>query len=101
MLIHSFMLAKKLVKMNNHMGAARMLCRVSENISKFPSNMVNILTSCVAECAKAGLQQAAFQWSCVLIRPENRNQIPPAFVKRVEAIARKPVKQDDEVEKLS
>ena len=30
---HSFQLAKRLVKMGNHMGAARMLIRVSNNIS--------------------------------------------------------------------
>lgn len=33
MLIHSFMLAKKLVKMNDHLLGARMLNRVSHNIS--------------------------------------------------------------------
>jgi WD repeat-containing protein 19 len=31
--IHSFQLAKRMVKMGNHMGAARMLIRVSKNIS--------------------------------------------------------------------
>lgn len=33
MLIHSFQLGKRLVKMGNHLGAARMLNRVSKNIS--------------------------------------------------------------------
>jgi len=33
MLIHSFMLAKRLVKMQDHLGGARMLIRVSNNIS--------------------------------------------------------------------
>ena len=47
---HSFQLAKRLVKMGNHMGAARMLIRVSNNISQFPSTKVNILTTTVAEC---------------------------------------------------
>lgn len=72
MLIHSFTLAKRLVKMNDHLGAARMLIRVATNISQFPQNNVNILTSCVAECTKANLKQAAFNWACILVRPENR-----------------------------
>lgn len=79
MLIHSFTLAKRLVKINDHLGAARMLIRVATNISQFPTNNVNILTSCVAECTKANLKQGAFNWACILVRPENRGQIPPAF----------------------
>ena len=71
MLIHSFQLAKRLVKMGNHLGAARMLIRVAENISQFPSTTVNILTTTVAECTQAGLKQAAYKQSCILVRPEN------------------------------
>lgn len=101
MLIHSFTLAKRLVKINDHQGAARLLLRVAQNISQFPQNMVNILTSCVAECTKANMKQAAFQWACVLMRPEYRNQIPHQFAKKVESIAIKPVKQDDDPEAVS
>lgn len=50
MIVHSFQLAKRLVKMGNHLGAARMLVRVSKNISMFPATVVNILTTTVAEC---------------------------------------------------
>jgi WD repeat-containing protein 19 len=46
--------------MNNHLGAARMLIRVANNISQFPSTTVNILTTTVAECTQAGLKQAAY-----------------------------------------
>ena len=53
MLIHSFQLGKRLVKMGNHLGAARMLIRVSKNISQFPSTTINILTTTVAECTQA------------------------------------------------
>lgn len=49
MLIHSFQLAKRLVKIGNHLGAARMLIRVAQNISQFPNTTVNILTTTVAE----------------------------------------------------
>jgi WD repeat-containing protein 19 len=50
MIIHSYQLAKRLVKSGNHMGAARMLIRVSKSISMFPASTVNILTTTVAEC---------------------------------------------------
>ena len=45
MLVHSFQLGKRLVKMGNHLGASRMLIRVSKNISQFPSTTINILTT--------------------------------------------------------
>ena len=35
------------------------------------------------------------------MRPEYRNQIPPQFAKKVESIAIKPVKQDDDPEQVS
>jgi len=98
---HSFQLAKRLVKMGNHMGAARMLIRVSNNISQFPSTKVNILTTTVAECTQAGLKQAAYQFACILVRPEYINDVNPKFKKKVEATARKPVKVDDDPEPLS
>jgi len=90
MIIHSFMLAKRLVKYQDHYGGARMLIRVSNNISQFPQSMVKILTSTVAECVKSGLKNEAFKWSCILVRPENINQIPDNFRKKIEQIARQP-----------
>lgn len=45
MLLHSYVLVKKLVKKNDHAGAARMLLRVAKNISRFPTHVVPILTS--------------------------------------------------------
>lgn len=44
-LLHSYMLVKRLVKRNDHLGAAKMLIRVSAQISKFPAHTVPILTS--------------------------------------------------------
>lgn len=101
MLIHSFQLAKRLVKIGNHLGAARMLIRVADNISQFPSTTVNILTTTVAECTQAGLKMAAYKQSCILVRPENIDQVNPKFKKKIEAIARKPVKQEDDPEPRS
>jgi WD repeat-containing protein 19 len=71
MLVHSFQLGKRLVKMGNHLGAARMLIRVAKNISQFPSTTINILTTTVAECTQAGLKHAAYQQAIILVRPEN------------------------------
>lgn len=51
------MLAKRLVKDGDHYGAALNLIRVANNISQFPTHMINILTSTVAECSKAGLKE--------------------------------------------
>ena len=86
------MLGKKLVKMGNHMGAARLLIRVCQNISLFPQNMTNILTTCIGECSQSNLKQQGYIWSCVLVRPEYVDNIPPKFKARIEGIARRPVK---------
>jgi len=83
------------------MGASRLLIRVCENISQFPNSKINIITTTVGECSQAGLKQAAYNWSCVLIRPENINNIPPKFKAKIENIARKPVRTDDPAEPLS
>ena len=72
-----------------------MLMRVAQNISMFPTNSVNILTTTVAEATQAGLKMAAYKQAIILVRPENIDQVPPKFKKKVEAIARKPVREDD------
>jgi len=61
MLLHSYQLVKRLVKMGNHVGAARLLIRVCNNISLFPQNMAQVMTSCIGECTQAGLKRAAYQ----------------------------------------
>ena len=101
LLLHSYQLAKRLVKLGNHLGAARLLIRVCNNISLFPQNMSNIMTSCIGECSQSGLKRQAYHWACVLIRPENIEQIPPKFKSKIEGIARRPVKAEDEPELLT
>merc|ERR1712023_241400 len=59
-LLHSYMLVKKLVKRGDHASAARMLLRVAKNISKFPCHIVPILTRTVIECQRAGLKDSAY-----------------------------------------
>jgi len=101
MLIHSYQLGKKLVKLGNHLGAARLLVRVCQNISQFPQNSTNILTSCVGECSQSNLKQQAYIWSCMLVRPEHVDNIPSKYKTKIEGIARRPVKQEDDPEPLA
>lgn len=98
MIIHSYILAKRMLKVGDHMLASRLLLRVANFISMFPKHTVPILTSVVIECARSGLKAAAYQWSLTLVKPENRSQIAEKYKKKVEDIARKPVKTADEPE---
>jgi WD repeat-containing protein 19 len=75
MIIHSYVLAKKIMKMGDHLSSARLLIRVSKFISHFPMHLVNILTITVVQCSRALLKNAAYQWACILVRPENRSQL--------------------------
>nr|KAF7387626.1 hypothetical protein H0235_018348 [Vespula pensylvanica] len=94
-LLHSYILVRLHVKRNDHLRGARMLIRVANNISKFPSHIVPILTSTVIECHRAGLKQAAFNFAAMLMRPEYRTQIDIKYSKKIEAIVRKPPRSKD------
>eukprot|EP00079_Xenopus_tropicalis_P037092 XP_017950863.1 PREDICTED: WD repeat-containing protein 19-like [Xenopus tropicalis] len=71
------------------MKGARMLIRVANNISKFPSHIVPILTSTVIECHRAGLKNSAFSFAAMLMRPEYRNKIDVKYKKKIEAMVRR------------
>ncbi|KAL0273759.1 UNVERIFIED_CONTAM: hypothetical protein PYX00_006365 [Menopon gallinae] len=88
--LHSYILARIHVKNSNHVTGARLLMRVANNVSKFPSHIVQILTSTVIECSRAGLKNSAFTYAAMLMRPEYRNQIDSKYSKKIEAIVRKP-----------
>lgn len=90
MILHSYILVKIHVKRGNHLKGARMLIRVSSNISKFPSHIVPILTSAVIECHRAGLKNSAFSFAAMLMRPEYRNKIDLKYKKKIEAMVRHP-----------
>nr|XP_045017612.1 WD repeat-containing protein 19 isoform X2 [Jaculus jaculus] len=90
MILHSYMLVKIHVKNGDHMKGARMLIRVANNISKFPSHIVPILTSTVIECHRAGLKNSAFSFAAMLMRPEYRNKIDIKYKKKIEAMVRRP-----------
>ena len=101
LILHSYVIVKRLVKIGDHENAARMLNRVCKNISQFPAHDVTILTSMVIEATRANLKAMAFQWSCVLMNPEYRNRIAEQYKKKIEAIARKPVKEELEEKKTA
>ncbi|XP_017769670.1 PREDICTED: WD repeat-containing protein 19 [Nicrophorus vespilloides] len=100
MLLHSYILVRLHVKRSDHMKGARMLIRVANNISKFPSHIVPILTSAVIECHRAGLRQAAHKYATLLMKPEYRKQIDAKYSKKIEAVVRKPPKTGKDGEKL-
>ncbi|XP_034942725.1 WD repeat-containing protein 19 [Chelonus insularis] len=94
-LLHSYILVRLHVKKNDHLKGARLLIRVANNISKFPSHIVPILTSTVIECHRAGLKNAAFNYAAMLMRPEYRSQVDAKYSKKIEAIVRKPPRTKD------
>ncbi|KAJ3330817.1 WD repeat-containing protein 19 [Blyttiomyces sp. JEL0837] len=97
-LLHSYILVKTLVRINEHEQGARMLIRVAHNISKFPSHVVPILTSTVIECQRAGLKKEAFEYAAMLMRPEYRNLVDPKYKRKIEQIVRHPDKDQGTVE---
>lgn len=88
-LLHSYLLVKKRIKVGDHSGAARLLVRVVKNISSFPSHTVPILTSAVIECHRAGLKKTAFEYASQLMSSEYRAQLDPNYRTRIETIVRR------------
>jgi WD repeat-containing protein 19 len=98
MLLHSYNVAKQCVKQQDHLGAAKLLSRVSESIRSFPSHAVPILTSTVIECQRANLKGSAYTFACELMKPQYRADIQEAYKKKIEQVVRKSGAKQDEVE---
>jgi WD repeat-containing protein 19 len=96
MLLHSYLLVKLQVRLGAHDKAAHLLVRVAGNISKFPSHVVQILTSTVIECQRVGLKNSAFTYAAMLMKPEYRSEVDPKWKKKLESIVRKPDKSEVE-----
>lgn len=86
--IHSYILVRARVQLGDHEGAARLLVRVADHISRFERHTVPILTSCVIECQRAGLKRSAHDVASTLMRKEYRDQIAPAHKRKIESIVR-------------
>ncbi|VDN01407.1 unnamed protein product [Thelazia callipaeda] len=95
MLLHSYLIIKNLVKRYEHKKAARMLIRVANSVSHFPTHIAPILTSAVIECSKAGLKQSAFKFAVQLLKESNRKNIDERYRRKIEAIVRKSDKLPD------
>ena len=96
MILHSYILAKIHARRGDHLKSARLLVRVANNISKFPSHIVPILTSTVIECHRAGLRNSSFSYAAMLMRPEYRSKLDLKYKKKIEQIVRKPDKSEEE-----
>ncbi|KAJ3099152.1 WD repeat-containing protein 19 [Phlyctochytrium planicorne] len=92
---------KTLIKVDEHEKGARMLIRVSNNISKFPAHVVPILTSTVIECYRAGMKKEAFEYAAMLMRPEYRALLDAKYKRKIEQIVRRPEKEESVEEKTS
>ncbi len=88
-LLHSYTLVKLHVKRGYHLSAARLLLRVAQNVSKFPMHIVQILTSTVIECQRAGLKASSYEYAAMLVRPEYRSSIDPNLKRKIEGIVRR------------
>merc|ERR1719443_2232674 len=95
MILHSYVLVKRLVKVSHH-NAALMLLRVAKNIQQFPAHIVPILTSVVIECQRASMKNQAYQFACTLMRPEYRQQVSEQYKRKIETIVRKPANTEAE-----
>jgi WD repeat-containing protein 19 len=93
-LLQTYLLARRLGKMGDYEGAARVLIFVAKNISKFPSHVVKILTSTVVMTQKAGLKRSSYEYACQLMQPEYRNLVDGKVRKRIEQLVRRPVKEE-------
>lgn len=97
LLVHSYILVKKLVQAGDHHQAARMLMRVARSISQFPNHIVPILTSTVIECQRAGLKRSSFEYASMLMKKEYRDAVDARYRKKIEMIVRRPpAKEEDE-----
>lgn len=88
LIYHSYITARKHIKLKNHRNAAELLNRVCSYINYFPKHKIQIMTSTVIECTKSKLKFYAFNWAVNLCKPENRNKIKNKIVKtKIEKIA--------------
>ena len=101
LLLHSYLIVKKLIRMKAAADSARMLLRVAQNISQFPSHQVQILTSTVIQCARAGLKKSSHEYASILMRPEYRSSIDEKFKRKIEGIVRKRGSAEDLPEEMT
>ena len=93
--LHSYRIAKKLIKLKKPMKAARNLLRVANNITMFEEDKVKIMTTVAIECQEAGLKSSASLWAVNLMK-DHKDAIPQNYLTPISKIARKTYKNDEE-----
>ena len=93
-LLHSYILVRVAIQRGDGELAAKLLIRVCDSISKFPSHTVQLLTSAVIQCQKSGLYAQALEYALNLMRPQLRTQIIPKYKNKIEAIVRHSYQQN-------
>ena len=96
MILHSYIIVKKLYKLGDHETAARLLLRVCKNINKFPSHVVQLYTSAVMECMRAKLKWSGYQMALKLMHPDHRAKVDKKFKRKIEKMIRKRPKSDND-----
>lgn len=96
--LHGYLLARRLVKLGDHEGAARLLLQCAEDLSRFPSNATALLTTTVVECHRSGLKRSASSYARVLMDAEHRDSIDPKLKRKIEALVRRPATSEKEEE---
>ena len=93
--LHSYMIAKKMIKLKLAMKAARNLLRVANSITMFEEDKVKIMTTVAIECQEAGLLRSSSQWAIELMK-DYKGAIPENYKSKIDKISRKAYKSDDE-----
>jgi len=91
-LLHSYRLAKKFLQKADHVSAAPLLIRISENIDIFPKkDHLNLLISTVVECDKCDMSQSAMKFSkAICANKELKAQLDKTtFRRKIESILRR------------
>jgi WD repeat-containing protein 19 len=88
MLLHMYSLVKVRALVSDDQGAARLLMRLVDNISKFPANAVPLLLSALIGCDKANLKRSSYEYAAMLMRKEYREKLG-ARRSKVETMVRK------------
>ncbi|KAI6201750.1 WD repeat-containing protein 19 [Aphelenchoides besseyi] len=101
MILHSYIIVKKHVTSGNDMTAARLLIRVTTNISRFPQHEIEIMTSTVITCAKAGLRETAFKLAVRLLQGRNKDKMDKKYRRKLETIVRKADNVSDKPEVMT
>ncbi|KAI6188531.1 hypothetical protein M3Y98_00364900 [Aphelenchoides besseyi] len=80
---------------------ARLLIRVTTNISRFPQHEIEIMTSTVITCAKAGLRETAFKLAVRLLQGRNKDKMDKKYRRKLETIVRKADNVNDKPEVMT